>query len=125
MTAATALMRGRMSQRLPTFEPWLCVAPLLAVLLPFFVAPIIVVLAASFLQGDGAGGMLPQFTLDNYGAVFGSGLTWKLYLSTVKFAVLTWALTLLIGFWIAYFLVFHVRSRLLAIGLFLLCTVPF
>jgi len=114
-----------MSQRLATAEPWLCAAPLLAVLAPFFVAPIIVVLAASFLQGDGAGGMLPQFTLDNYAAVFGAGLTWKLYLSTVKFAVLTWALTLLIGFWIAYFLVFQVRNRLLAIGLFLLCTVPF
>ena len=26
---------------------------------------------------------------------------------------------------IAYFLVFHVRSQLIAIGLFLVCTVPF
>ena len=33
--------------------------------------------------------------------------------------------TLAIGFWIAYFLVFHVRNQLLSIGLFLLCTVPF
>ena len=43
----------------------------------------------------------------------------------MKFAVMTWAFTLVIGFWIAYFLVFHVRNQLLAIGLFLLCTVPF
>jgi putative spermidine/putrescine transport system permease protein len=104
---------------------WLCAAPLVAVLVPFFVAPIAVVLVVSFLQGDGAGGMLPQFTFDNYTAVFGAGLTWKLYLSTVKFALLTWGATLAIGFWIAYFLVFHVRNQLLAIGLFLLCTVPF
>jgi putative spermidine/putrescine transport system permease protein len=31
----------------------------------------------------------------------------------------------IIGFWVAYFLVFHVRSKLIAMGLFLVCTVPF
>jgi putative spermidine/putrescine transport system permease protein len=36
-----------------------------------------------------------------------------------------WALTLSIGFTVAYFLVFHVRSLLWQIALFLLCTVPF
>ena len=46
-------------------------------------------------------------------------------MSTLKFAAIVWAVTLLIGFTIAYFLVFHVRSLLIAIGLFLLCTVPF
>jgi putative spermidine/putrescine transport system permease protein len=34
-------------------------------------------------------------------------------------------ITFFLGFWIAYFLVFHVRNLLTAIGLFLLCTVPF
>ena len=38
---------------------------------------------------------------------------------------MTWFFSLLIGFWVAYFLVFHVRNPLLALGLFLLCTVPF
>ncbi len=104
---------------------WLYATPLMVVLIPFFVVPIIVVVIASFLEHDGFGGMIPSFTLANYAAVLGSELTLKLYLSTIKFAVLTWVFTLLIGFWIAYFLVFHVRSQLLAIGLFLLCTVPF
>ena len=35
------------------------------------------------------------------------------------------AITFVLGFWIAYFLVFHVRNLLTAIGLFLVCTVPF
>jgi putative spermidine/putrescine transport system permease protein len=48
-----------------------------------------------------------------------------LYWATFKFTVLAWFFSLLIGFWIAYFLVFHVRNPLLALGLFLLCTVPF
>jgi len=38
--------------------------------------------------------------------------------------VLNWFFSLIIGF-CGLFLVFHVRSQLLAIGLFLVCTVPF
>jgi putative spermidine/putrescine transport system permease protein len=104
---------------------WLYVSPLMLVLVPFFVAPILVVIAASFLESDGFGGILPNLTLANYVDVFTSGLTLKLYGETIKFTVLTWFFTLIIGFWVAYFLVFHVRNPLLAIGLFLLCTVPF
>lgn len=112
--------------RLPrTLVSWLYVTPLMLVLIPFFVMPIVVVIAASFMQGDGFGGILPTFTWENYQGVFGDSLTWKLYLSTVKFTVITWFFTLIIGFWIAYYLVFHIRSELLAMGLFLLCTVPF
>ncbi len=104
---------------------WFYVSPLLLVIIPFFVMPIIVVIAASFMQGDGFGGILPTFTWENYQGVFSEQLTWNLYVSTVKFTVLTWFFTLIIGFWIAYYLVFHIRSELLAMGLFLLCTVPF
>ena len=64
-------------------------------------------------------------TLQNYIDIFSSGLTANLYYETVKFTLLIWLFSLIIGFWVAYFLVFHIRSPLLAIGLFLLCTVPF
>jgi putative spermidine/putrescine transport system permease protein len=101
------------------------VTPLMLVLLPFFVAPILVVLAASFLQSDGFGGIIASPTLQNYADIFTSSLTVNLYYETIKFTVLTWFFSLIIGFWVAYFLVFHVRDPLLAIGLFLLCTVPF
>ncbi len=101
------------------------VTPLMLVLLPFFVAPILVVLAASFLQSDGFGGIIASPTLQNYADIFTSSLTANLYYETIKFTVLTWFFSLIIGFWVAYCLVFHVRDPLLAIGLFLLCTVPF
>jgi putative spermidine/putrescine transport system permease protein len=101
------------------------VTPLMLVLVPFFVAPILVVLAASFLQSDGFGGIIVSPTLQNYADIFTSSLTVNLYAETIKFTVLTWLFSLIIGFWVAYFLVFHVRDPLLAIGLFLLCTVPF
>lgn len=109
----------------PSLLSWIYVTPLLLVIIPFFVMPIIVVIAASFLQGDGFGGILPTFTWENYQGVFGDSLTLKLYLSTLKFTAVTWFFTLIIGFWIAYYLVFHIRSELLAMGLFLVCTVPF
>ena len=103
----------------PSLLSWIYVTPLLLVIIPFFVMPIIVVIAASVLQGDGFGGILPIFTWENYQGVFTDSLTLKLYLSTLKFTVLTWFFTLVIGFWIAYYLVFHIRSELLAMGLFL------
>ena len=104
---------------------WAYVAPLVVVLVPFFVLPIIAVVAASFFETDGFGGLFPAFNLDNYVQILTSELTFNLYYETIKFAVLTWFFSLVIGFFVAYFLVFHVRSPLLALGLFLLCTVPF
>jgi putative spermidine/putrescine transport system permease protein len=104
---------------------WLNVTPLLAILIPFFIVPICVILAVSFMQTDGFGGIFPDFTLDNYIDVFTSDLTYRLYFETLKFTLLTLFFTAIIGFWIAYFLVFHVRSKILAMGLFLICTVPF
>src|ERR1700722_829886 len=104
---------------------WLYISPLMLVLLPFFVAPILVVFAASFSQSDGFGGIIASPTLQNYIDIFSSGLTANLYYETIKFTLLTWLFSLIIGFWVAYFLVFHIRNSLLAIGLFLLCTVPF
>jgi putative spermidine/putrescine transport system permease protein len=49
----------------------------------------------------------------------------KTYLKTLKLCLLTWSLTLLIGFTVAYFLAFHVRSKTWQIVLTLLCTIPF
>ncbi len=51
--------------------------------------------------------------------------TVRTYLSTLKFCALTWACTLGIGFTVAYFVAFHVRSRTMQMALFLVCTIPF
>src|SRR5207342_479817 len=52
-------------------------------------------------------------------------VTLSTYISTLKFCLLVWLLTLLIGFSVAYFLAFHVRSSNMQTALFILCTVPF
>ena len=106
-------------------RPFVRVAPLSVALAIFFVVPLGVLLAVSFFQNDMIFGMRPALTPESYVDLFTTMNTLWLYLSTLKFAAIVWAITLLIGFTIAYFLVFHVRSLLVAIGLFLLCTVPF
>ena len=109
----------------PRTAPYLLVAPLTLVLLVFFAVPLLMIVAVSFLKFDMIIGVIPEFTLKNYGELFSARVTFDLYMSTIKFAVIVWTITLFIGFWTAYFLVFHVRSLTIAIGLFLLCTVPF
>jgi putative spermidine/putrescine transport system permease protein len=43
---------------------WVYVSPLLLVLVPFFVAPLLVVIAASFFESDGFGGLIANPTLE-------------------------------------------------------------
>ena len=104
---------------------YLQVAPLVLVLIFFFVIPVALVILVSFFRYQMLVGIVPQFTFENYVELVSTTTTWALYLSTVKFTLITLAITGVLGFWIAYFLVFHVRNLLVAIGLFLVCTVPF
>jgi putative spermidine/putrescine transport system permease protein len=76
--------------------------------------------------------IIPAFTLKNYAAIFNGCssmtdvcVTFKTYWSTLKFCAIVWAVTLLLGFSIAYFLAFHVRTTSMQTILFLVCTIPF
>ncbi len=108
----------------PTLTAYVQVAPLLLVLLLFFGVPLLMVIAVSFFQFDGINSV-PGFKLDNYAELFSSQITLTLYLKTVYYALVVWAITLAIGFTVAYFLAFHVRNIIWQMALFLLCTVPF
>jgi putative spermidine/putrescine transport system permease protein len=99
-------------------------APLAAVFACFLVFPIIAILVVSVFDYDSVR-VIPAFTLENYRELLFSRVTWQTYLNTFKFAAATWAVTLAIGFALAYFLAFHVRSTLWQIALSLICTVPF
>jgi len=82
------------------------------------------VIAFSFFDYDGIN-TVPAFVWTNYAELFASKVTLSLYLKTIYFAVIVWAITLVIGFTVSYFLVFHVRNVIWQMALFLLCTVPF
>jgi putative spermidine/putrescine transport system permease protein len=103
---------------------WFQISPLVVVLTLFFGLPMLVVLAVSFFDFDRSD-IIPAFIFDNYAELFRSEVTLRLYMSSIKFALIVWAVTFVLGFNVAYFLVFHVRGTLWQIALFLLCTVPF
>ena len=105
--------------------PYLQVAPLALVILVFLIAPLALVVVVSVFRNQLFVGLVPAFTFVNYADILSNVVNFQLYLSTLKFAAIVLAITTILGFWIAYFLVFHVRSLLIAIGLFLVCTVPF
>ncbi|HTY67931.1 MAG TPA: ABC transporter permease [Alphaproteobacteria bacterium] len=103
---------------------YLQAAPLSLVFICFLVFPVAATIVVSFFDYDSVR-IIPTFTLENYRELLFSRVAWDTYLNTFRFAVLTWALTLLIGFTLSYFLAFHIRSAVWQIALSLLCTVPF
>ena len=113
---------------------WWQAAPFSLVFLLFFLVPLGLIAMVSlwdFNQYE----LIPAVTLGNYASLFegcshltDNGdlcVTLNTYLSTFKFCLLVWGITLLIGFSVAYFLAFHVRSQRMQTALFVLCTVPF
>ncbi len=86
--------------------------------------PVLTVLVTSFWSSDGID-IYPGFYLENYVEIFTSPVTIRLFMTTIKFALLTLIFTLLIGFTCSYFLVFHIQNLQTKIALFLLCTIPF
>ena len=108
-----------------TATSYLQALPLAATFLLFFVLPIGLVVAVSFFDYQTYDILIPDFTFQNYQDVFSSAVTYNTYVITFRFCFIVWLLTLCIGFTIAYFLAFHVRSTTWQIVLFLLCTIPF
>lgn len=115
-------------KRVLQVPPWLVsyaqAAPLAMILGAFLLLPILMISVVSFWDYDFAQ-MYPDFVTFNYTETLGSWVTWKTYLNTLKFAFVVWAITLFVGFWVAYFLAFHIRTSAMQMVLFLVCTVPF
>jgi putative spermidine/putrescine transport system permease protein len=114
------------------WTPYWQAAPMALVFFVFFALPLLAIIVVSFWKYNQYS-ISPDFIVSNYTDVFDgcvAGLptlctTFKTYLSTLIFCFEVWALTLVIGFTIAYFLVFHVRTATMQIVLALLCTIPF
>jgi putative spermidine/putrescine transport system permease protein len=111
---------------------WLQAGPMMLVFALFFLLPLVLVIIVSAWDYNEYE-MIPALSLRGYTDTFEGCIAdlpnlctiLKTYLKTVKLCLLTWALTLLIGFTVAYFLAFHVRSKTWQIVLSLLCTIPF
>jgi putative spermidine/putrescine transport system permease protein len=115
---------GAMTRYLSRASAYLQALPLTVILFFFLVVPIGMLLVVSFWDYDFIR-MYPDFIWLNYDEVVNSSVTWSVYLNTLKYCLIVWALCLFIGFWVAYFLAFHVRTLTFQMALFLICTVPF
>jgi len=129
--AAPAAATEAASPTVRAAPAWLQALPFAAVFVFFFVAPLVLVAAVS-LWPTRDYALVPGFTFENYATIFaGCGnladpcVTLKTYLSTLRFSLSAWVATLVLGFAIAYFLAFHVRSVAMQTVLFVLCTIPF
>ena len=107
-------------------------APMAAAFLIFFAIPLCFVVMVSFWNYNDYE-MIPAFTIRGYVESFNGCYTklpelctiFATYLKTLKFCLSVWLITLVIGFTVAYFLAFHVKSQTWQIALSLLCTIPF
>ncbi len=107
-----------------SLKSWAMASPLVIVLGFFLVLPILMIVAVSFWKATEFS-IIPAFDFENYEFLFGSPVTYSVFLNTFKYAAITWAITLILGFTVAYYLAFEIRSQTMQIVLFLLCTIPF
>src|SRR5882762_1878095 len=83
-------------KRVSAWVTYLQVAPLALVFLLFLVVPILTIVVVSFFDYNTTQ-IIPDFLIQNYEERLLSPVTWRTYLQTIEFAVITWVLTLLIG----------------------------
>jgi putative spermidine/putrescine transport system permease protein len=109
-------------------------SPYALVFVLFFLIPLGLIVMVSFWNFNEYE-IIPTFTLRNYFSIFEGCsslndygdlcVTFKTYLSTLRISLVVWLLTLVLGFAVAYFLAFHVRTNQMQTLLFVLCTIPF
>ena len=107
------------------YSPYIQVAPLLVVLLLFLIGPLIVIGIISFFEFTGYF-TRPGFEFTAYTRIFSQyDLTLANYWTTIRLTAITWVITLVLGFTIAYFFVFDLITLKVKIFLFLITIVPF
>ena len=102
------------------------------VIFSFFIIPLCLVVMVSFWDYN-AYSIIPDFIFTNYEDIFYGCVkslpelctTFATYLSSLKFVVTVWLITLITGFLVALFLSFCVSTLQMQVVLFLLCTIPF
>jgi len=131
VSGVTEIGRSMVQDR-KSLVAWVQAAPMMLIFALFFLLPLVFVTIVSAWDYNEYE-MIPAFSLRGYTDTFEGCVAdlpdlctiLKTYLKTLKLCLMTWSLTLLIGFTVAYFLAFHVRSKTWQIVLTLLCTIPF
>ncbi len=100
----------KLLNRIPALGAWLLLSPATLWLVLFFVAPLFIVIVYSFLVRGTYGGVIWQFTPENFQRVF-DPLYLSTFLRSMYIAILTTIFCLLLGFPLAYFIATRPRQR--------------
>ncbi|HXC50809.1 MAG TPA: ABC transporter permease [Candidatus Limnocylindrales bacterium] len=90
-------------QRSATPAAWLMLSPLLAWVLAFVVAPTLLLLVYSFCRRGMLGGVVYEFTLDNYAAVLDPTYL-RIFVRSIVYSAATTAMCLVLAYPVAYFI---------------------
>ena len=101
------------------------ISPLVITLTLFLIGPVIAIIILSLWKFDGFMTLEGVWTFRNYEKIFSRSLTALNYWQTLKMLLITLGVTFILGFTLAYFLVFDIVKLRTKMLLFLLCVVPF
>ena len=88
-------------RRTPHWRAWLLLAPMVAWLLAFVVAPTAILVVYSFCERDELGRVVFSFTLENYRRVF-DAVYLRIFWRSIGYAGLTTAVCIVVGYPVAY-----------------------
>jgi putative spermidine/putrescine transport system permease protein len=108
----------------PRAASWIQASPFALIMTLLVLVPLGIIVAVSFMD-YGFAEIIPEFYLGNWQDIFKSALTLNLYQQVFKNIVIVWSITLVLGFTIAYYLLFHVRSNFWRAIFLTACAIPF
>lgn len=108
----------------PRTASWLQASPFALVMTVLVLIPLAIIIAVSFMD-YGFAEIIPELFWGNYLDIFRSQLTIELYTTVFRHIAIVWTITLILGFTIAYYLIFHVQSNFWRAIFLMACAIPF
>lgn len=100
------------------------VAPMALIFIAMVLIPLGIIFVVSFLDYNFAQ-VYPEIYMGSWVDLLTSPLTLRLYATTLKFVAIVWCITFVLGFALAYFLSFHIRSNTTRMVLMAALAIPF
>ena len=108
----------------PRTASWIQASPFALIMTALVLIPLVIIFAVSFMD-YGFAEIIPELFWGNYLDIFKSRLTIDLYLTVFRHIAIVWSITAVLGFTIAYYLIFHVRSNFWRAIFLMACAIPF
>ena len=108
----------------PRLASWLQATPFALIMTCLVMIPLAIILAVSFMD-YGFAEIIPEFYLGNWTDLLRSSLTLDTYATVFRQLAMVWSITLVLGFTISYYLIFHVRSNMWRAIFLAACAIPF